>query len=329
MIRAWSILPLLLSSTLRPPLVRGFSSSSEALKYAILVDAENAHHRSIPGVLQKISSMGGVVIVKRAYGDFENASLFPWKRPCAEHSFSRVQASQYVIGKSTTDLVLTMDAIEISYTNPAVNAYAIVSSDSDFTGLAERLRKGGKYVIGFGRHNTLAPFVNACDTFAYVEQELLSKLELSKLELLHKSVNDSSDTQGWASLGRVGTTLENSKFNCKECGYKTLISLFKSQPSHFEVKTGQSEAWVRCRNGTFFGSDELARHHLELLRKSVNDFSGAQGWAYLGNVGGALGKSKFNCKEYGYKTLARLFHSQPSHFEVKTGRSEAWVRCRT
>jgi hypothetical protein len=285
--------------------------------------------------------MGGVATVKRAYGNFENVDLFPWKKLCSEHSFSRVQASQYVGGKSTTDLVLTMDAIELLYTNPAVNGYAIVSSDSDFTGLAEKLRKGGKYVIGFGRQNTLAPLVNACDTFAYVDELGSSSLPGKKLRLLQETINKVSKKDGWVDLARVGSLLIKSDINIQDHGYKLLSHLFKDLDGHFEIKLADDDCTYSVRNrytaacssskpyGICSSSEELSRDRLELLRKSVKDFSDAHGWACLGNVGQALVKSRYNYKEYGYKTLISLFHSQSSHFEVKTGQSVAWVRCRT
>jgi uncharacterized LabA/DUF88 family protein len=245
---------------LRPRLVRGFSSSFEPVKYAILVDAENAQHKSIPAVLQKISSMGGVAIVKRDYGNFENADLFPWEKLCSEHSFSRVQASRYVSGKSTTDLVLTMDAMELLYKNPAVNGYAIVSSDSDFTGLAEKLRMDGKYVIGFGRRSTLAPLVNACDTFAYVDELGSSSLPRKKLRFLQKTINNVSKQDGWANLVRVGTLLIKSDIYIQDHGYKLLSHLFKDLDGHFEIKVADDDCTYLVRNKL---------DHLELLpRKS-------------------------------------------------------------
>jgi uncharacterized LabA/DUF88 family protein len=343
MMKTWYILSSRLYSTLLPRLNRGSACSAKpAVKYAILVDAENAQHKSIPGVLQKISSMGGVATVKRANGNFENVNIFAcWEKLCAAHSFSRVQAGQYVSGKSTTDLVLTMDAIELLYTNPAVNGYAIVSSDSDFTGLAKKLRKGGKYVIGFGCQHTPAPLVNACDTFAYVDELSSSSLPETKLQLFQKTINKVSKKDGWANLSRVGTLLIESDINVQDYGYKLLSRFFKDYDGHFEIKLTGVYRTYSVRNkympayssskpyDTCSSSEELSRHHLELLRKNVKDFSGVQGWAYLGKVGTALVESKFNYKEYGYKTLISLFHSQPSHFEfIKTRQSEAWVRCR-
>jgi uncharacterized LabA/DUF88 family protein len=311
------------------------------LKYAILIDAENAQHKSIPGVLRKISSMGGVATVKRAYGNFDNANLFAcWEKLCAEHSFSRVQASQYVSGKSTTDLVLTMDAIQLLYTNPAVNGFAIVSSDSDFTGLAKKLRKGGKYVIGFGKQSTLAPLVDACDTFAYVDELSSSILPKTKLQLFQDTINQVSNKDGWANLAKVGALLIKSDINVQDDEYKLLTHFFKDADSHFEIKLANHDCTYSVRNkytaactsskpyGTCSSSEELSRAHLELLRKSVKEGTTcAQGWAHLGMVGTALVKSKFNYKEYGYSTLISLFRSRPTHFEVKMGKSEAWVRC--
>jgi uncharacterized LabA/DUF88 family protein len=331
MIKSWYIESPLLSSTLRPRLVRGFSSCFEPVKYAILVDAENAQRRSFPGVLQKISSMGGVAIVKRAYGNFENVDLFPWKKLCSEHSFSRVQASQYVSGKTTTDFVLTMDAMELLYKNPTVNGYAIVSSDSDFTGLAEKLRKGGKYVIGFGRQNTLAPLVDACDTFAYVDELGSSSLPGKELRLLQETINKVSKKDGGVDLARVGTLLIKSDINIQDHGYNFLSHVFKDLDGHFEIKLADDDCTYSVRNkytaacssskpyGTSSSSEELSRDRFELLRKSVKDFSDAHGWAYLGNIGRALVKSRFNYKAYGYKTLISLFHSQSSHFKIQDG----------
>jgi hypothetical protein len=195
---------------------------------------------------------------------------------------ARVQASRYVSGKSTTDFVLTMDAMELLYKNPAVNGYAIVSSDSDFTGLAEKLRMGGKYVIGFGRQNTLAPFVNACDTFAYVEDLTATQSDLPELKdepperehkiprltqkdckILLKVMKKVSDPLfDMDYLSRVADLLSEDDFRIRKYGSERLGQFFLGQEGHFEtnVKIDDRTYTVRDR-------DLALDRDLEVLRK--------------------------------------------------------------
>lgn len=140
--------------------------------YAILVDAENARRKALPFILEEVARLGGDSSVRRVYGDFSKQDLSPWKAVSLDLSFRPVNAFSYVAGKDTTDAALMLDAMDMLHLNSTIDAFAIVSSDSDFTPLAQRLREAGKVVVGFGEKKTPASFMAACERFIYTENLL-------------------------------------------------------------------------------------------------------------------------------------------------------------
>jgi len=137
--------------------------------FAVLVDAENAQYTKLEAIMEEIVSIGGQPSVRRVYGDFTKQELDPWKLTSLNLSFLPVNAFSYVPGKGTSDAAMIIDAMELLFTNPSIGGFALVSSDSDFTRLGQRLREAGKHVIGFGERKTSSPFVTACERFVYTE----------------------------------------------------------------------------------------------------------------------------------------------------------------
>jgi hypothetical protein len=234
-------------------------------KYAVLIDAENAQHCSIPAVMAKIKSLGGNPIVRRVYGDFTNPSLLPWKK--LDCSLKPITAFSHVKGKGTSDAAMTTDAMEIFYTKPEIDGYALVTSDSDFTFLAQFLREEGKHVLGFGKATTPKPFISSCERFFNIkslstgvaaemqESDVSSNdpqlfLEIEMLSMLQQAVDDSADPDGWAKLGAVGKRLRELRkgFLVREYGYKTLKRLFLYHETQFDIRTTmESCPFVRNR----------------------------------------------------------------------------------
>ena len=153
---------------LLPALVCGLIVADRP-KYAILVDAENAQYASIPSIVEEIVALGGESIVRRIYGDFSSSHLWAWRKVAMNCSFVPVNAFSFIPGKGTSDSALIIDAMELLYTQPYLSGFALVSSDSDFTRLAQKLREAGKHVIGFGNQCTPLPFVMACERFIHTE----------------------------------------------------------------------------------------------------------------------------------------------------------------
>ena len=130
------------------------------LNYAVLIDADNCQHPKMSLILAAIDDMGGHPSVRRAYGDFKTPQLASWKGVCSTHSIVQVQADRYISGKATTDFVMMMDAMDLLHTDSSLHGFVLMSSDSDFLALAQRLRKAGKRVVGVGhqQHPTFDQF---------------------------------------------------------------------------------------------------------------------------------------------------------------------------
>jgi len=147
---------------------------------AVLIDADNANASIIEGLLAEVATLG-VASVKRIYGDWTTPNLGPWKQVLLEHSIQPIQQFRYVTGKNATDSAMIIDAMDLLYTGHFAG-FCLVSSDSDFTRLASRIREAGKKVYGFGEMKTPRPFVSACDRFIYTEV-FAKKLGVSKNSL--------------------------------------------------------------------------------------------------------------------------------------------------
>jgi uncharacterized LabA/DUF88 family protein len=217
-------------------------------KLAVLIDAENAQPSLIGGLLDEIAAYG-IASVKRAYGNWTSQTLQPWKETLLSYSIQPIQQFTYTTGKNATDSALIIDAMDLLYTG-RFDGFCIVSSDSDFTRLASRIRESGLTVYGFGRRETPKPFVQACDKFIYtdilgkpepvagqraeapVAQKVPAvprKLQESKdlVTLLRSAVDSCSDEDGWAYLAEVKNNILNKKpdFDQRNYGYKKLKDL--------------------------------------------------------------------------------------------------------
>lgn len=209
-------------------------------KLAVLIDADNAQPSIVDSLLAEIANYG-IASVKRIYGDWTAPGLKGWKEVLLEHSIQPMQQFAYTKGKNATDSAMIIDAMDLLYTNN-FNGFCIVSSDSDFTKLASRIRESGLLVYGFGEQKTPSPFVSACDKFIYTEvlraktdeSEAIVKKSSSELKrdtklvsLLRNAVEVSSDDSGWAQLGPVGSNIakQSPEFDSRNYGYGKLGDL--------------------------------------------------------------------------------------------------------
>ena len=212
-------------------------------KLAVLIDADNAQPSIVDALLAEIANYG-VASVKRIYGDWTSPGLKGWKEVLLEYSIQPMQQFAYTKGKNATDSAMIIDAMDLLYSDN-FDGFCIVSSDSDFTKLASRIREAGLTVYGFGEKKTPAPFVSACDKFIYTEvlragveeDSALSKKSSNELKqdtklvaLLRKAVDASSDESGWAQLGPVGSHIANQTSNLdpRNYGYSKLGELVKA-----------------------------------------------------------------------------------------------------
>ena len=223
------------------------------LRLAVLIDAENIPYKNIRGILAEVAKYGTPTL-KRIYGDWTNSSLSGWKSYLLENAITPIQQYSYTSGKNSSDSALIIDAMDILYSEK-VDGFCIVSSDSDFTRLATRLREAGMKVIGIGERKTPSAFIAACDKFIYIEiinapvknsdqftnelhkddvieQEHRSSLDIGNdiIRLISDSVNDVADDNGWAFLADVGNLISKKQpdFDARNYGFSKLTPLVKS-----------------------------------------------------------------------------------------------------
>jgi len=209
-------------------------------KLAVLIDADNAQPSIVDGLLSEIAKYG-TANVKRIYGDWTLSGLKVWKEVLLQYSIQPIQQFGYTSGKNATDSALIIDAMDLLYTGK-FDGFCIVSSDSDFTKLASRIREAGLFVYGFGERKTPNAFVSACDKFIFTEvlrskddySEKIRRKTISELKkdtklvnLLRNAVEASSDDFGWAHLASVGSNIAKQapEFDPRNYGYKKLGEL--------------------------------------------------------------------------------------------------------
>lgn len=225
-------------------------------KLAVLIDADNVPYANVREMIEEISKYGTPTI-KRIYADWTKPTVSGWKNVLLENAITPIQQYSYTTGKNSSDSALIIDAMDILYSEK-VNGFCIVSSDSDFTRLATRLREAGMTVIGFGEKKTPQPFISACDKFIYLEilkqpaapeaktatrvrnpkaeKEPLNKIDKGTIKLIVESVNDLADESGWTSLGNLGSFILKKKpeFDPRNYGFPKLLPLIKSL-DRFEI----------------------------------------------------------------------------------------------
>ncbi|HYK47781.1 MAG TPA: NYN domain-containing protein [Parafilimonas sp.] len=222
--------------------------NSKDLRLAVLIDADNVPHRLINGILEEIAKYG-VPTFKRIYADWTKPHVSGWKTVLLDHAITPVQQYSYTTGKNSSDSALIIDAMDILYTG-RVDGFCVVSSDSDFTRLATRLREAGMKVFGMGEQKTPSPFRAACDKFIYIEileteaastkqikpsdvqkkEKVISKTDKNLVNLVTSSINDIADENGWAFLGDLGNMLLKKRpdFDSRNYGFQKLLQLIRS-----------------------------------------------------------------------------------------------------
>ncbi|MBF8458226.1 NYN domain-containing protein [Kaistella sp. G5-32] len=228
-------------------------------KLAVLIDADNVPYKNVKEMLEEISK-NGTPTIKRIYADWTKPTVSGWKNVLLENAITPIQQYSYTTGKNSSDSALIIDAMDILYSEK-VTGFCIVSSDSDFTRLATRLREAGMMVMGFGEKKTPKPFISACDKFIYLEilnnteetenteqagepenkinkktekakrkKEPLSKVDFKTIKLITESINDLGDEEGWTFLGNLGSFIIKKKpdFDPRNFGFAKLLPLIKS-----------------------------------------------------------------------------------------------------
>ncbi len=244
------------------------------LKLAVLIDADNVPYSNIKGMLEEIARYGTPTF-KRIYGDWTKPTLSGWKTVLLENAITPVQQYSYTSGKNSSDSALIIDAMDILYTGH-IDGFCIISSDSDFTRLATRLREAGKKVFGIGEKKTPYAFIAACNKFIFIEilqketKEESSKKPAAKKagrkqpeapgmnaalqKLIITSINDLAEEDGWVFLSTIGNHIikKEPSFDPRNYGFKKLLDIIKNIPAieMEERTTGKNSVahlWVRVK----------------------------------------------------------------------------------
>jgi len=228
-------------------------------KLAVLIDADNARPQIVAGLIQEVAQFG-VATVRRIYGNWTTPQLGGWKDVLLDHAIQPIQQFAYTTGKNATDSAMIIDAMDLLYAGH-LDGFCIVSSDSDFTRLANRLRESGKRVYGFGEKKTPRPFVAACDRFIYTEvfapapggaaakpavaKQIEGDAELARL--LKSAIDAVSEDDGWAHLGSVGSwlTKQSPDFDSRNHGFGKLSELLKATRL-FTIEKREGGIWARA-----------------------------------------------------------------------------------
>jgi hypothetical protein len=256
------------------------SNNTKELKLAVLIDADNVPYSNIKGMMEEITKYG-TPTTKRIYADWTKPNSNGWKSVLLEHAITPIQQYSYTSGKNSSDSALIIDAMDLLYTDK-VDGFCIVSSDSDFTRLAIRLRESGMKVIGIGEKKTPNAFIVACDRFVFievlegaikkkkpkttttatlydtkkvVEKESSIKIDNPTIDLIEDAIDAISDDDGWAFLGDVGNLIVKNKpeFDPRSYGFSKLTPMLKSLTDILEIderdsdKKGIKHVYVRLR----------------------------------------------------------------------------------
>ncbi len=251
-------------------------SNSTELKLAVLIDADNVPYSNVKGMMEEITKYG-TPTTKRIYADWTRPNANGWKNVLLEHAITPIQQYSYTSGKNSSDSALIIDAMDLLYSGK-LDGFCIVSSDSDFTRLATRLREAGMKVIGIGEQKTPKPFISACDRFIFIEvidgaikkkpakkandidtkkqvgketskilektpEKPLNKIDEPTIELIESTIDDIADDDGWAFLGDVGNMIVKKKpeFDPRNYGFVKLTPMMKSMTDILEIDERDSE----------------------------------------------------------------------------------------
>ncbi|GHE32956.1 NYN domain-containing protein [Sphingobacterium griseoflavum] len=259
-------------------------ANQKDLKIAILIDADNVSSKKVEEILNEVNRYG-IPTIKRIYGDWTRPYVENWKNSLLIHAITPIQQYSYTQGKNSTDSALIIDAMDILHSD-RVDGFCIVSSDSDFTRLATRLRESGKLVIGIGERKTPKPFIASCDKFIYVE--ILEKVAPAKK-------TPKKNSQATAKTA----TVEQTAVEAPAATAETTIS----EPNAPEELNQTAE---------------LDEDTLLMLKDAVDDTADENGWAFLGEIGSLIIKRKpdFDARNYGFEKVSHLFKSRTEDFEI-------------
>ena len=290
------------------------------MRYAVLIDADNVAAKYTKYILDEVSNYG-VVTYKRVYGDWTRPNLAGWKNMALDNAITPIQQYSYTTGKNATDSAMIIDAMDILYSHN-VDGFCIVSSDSDFTRLAIRLRESGIHVIGMGERKTPKPFSTACNAFKYLEilaeEEVQGAGETEKLELktlesaIIRIIAENANLQEEINIGELGSRLLNRypDFDVRNYGYSKFSQFLKDFDCLSFRQVGSSILVSQK-------SDMTDLERVEASLAAIVKTNGTKGYN-LGELKKQLCAKipEFDVKTYGYSKFSRFVENLPT-FKIK------------
>ncbi|MDE5935899.1 MAG: NYN domain-containing protein [Ruminococcus sp.] len=284
------------------------------IRYAVLIDADNVAPKYTKNILDELSNYG-IATYKRVYGDWTRPNLAGWKNMALDNAITPVQQYSYTTGKNATDSAMIIDAMDILYSNN-VDGFCIVSSDSDFTRLAIRLRESGKHVIGMGEKKTPKPFSTACNSFKYLEvlaEEEVQTNECDKVELktlesaIIRIIAENANLEEEINIGELGSRLQGRypDFDVRNYGYSKFSQFLKDFDCLSFRQVGSSILVSQK-------SEETDLQKVEGILSSIVGKCDSKGYN-LGELKKQLCLQipDFNVKTYGYSKFSRFIENLP------------------
>ena len=292
---------------------KGWNMEKE-MRYAVLIDADNVAAKYTKYILDEVSNYG-IVTYKRVYGDWTRTNLAGWKNMALDNAITPVQQYSYTTGKNATDSAMIIDAMDILYSRN-IDGFCIVSSDSDFTRLAIRLRESGMHVIGMGEKKTPKPFSTACNAFKYLEilaeeeiqTDAAEKVEMKTLEsAIIRIISENANLQEEINIGELGSRLQGRypDFDVRNYGYSKFSQFLKDFDCLSFRQVGSSILVSQK-------SDKTDLEHIESVLESIVATNGAKGYN-LGELKKQLCVKvpDFDVKTYGYSKFSKLVENLP------------------
>lgn len=274
------------------------SQPTKELKLAVLIDADNVPYSNVKGMMEEIAKFG-TPTTKRIYADWTKPNANGWKSVLLEHAITPIQQYSYTVGKNSSDSALIIDAMDLLYSGK-LDGFCIVSSDSDFTRLAIRLRESGMKVIGIGEQKTPKPFISACDRFIFIE-------------VLDGAIKKTRKTT-------------NAQTKLPKPVATTAITGTKKAPDPSNSEQAQQKE----------APNKIDGETIELIEDTLDAIGDDDGWAFLGDVGNLIVKKKpeFDPRNYGFSKLTPMLKSLTDILEIderesdKKGIKHVFVRLR-
>lgn len=286
------------------------------LRFAILIDADNIAPKYIKIILDEVAN-SGIATYKRIYGDWTSQRLTSWKNVLLDNSIIPMQQYSYTTGKSATDSAMIIDAMDILYSG-TVDGFALVSSDSDFTRLAARLRESGMQVIGMGEEKTPEPFISACNQFKYLDLLFAARRNEDDVQ------DDDAEPEGSTKRAKRTSKSASKKEEKPSDTRRSASGRAKDELEEEEPVEEHGTVSQRPRRapGDMGGDIEFSelprtarRSHMRRIRSAVDSivdqFSDEEGWVFLGTVGSELPKRlpDFDVRNYGFRKLSPFLES--------------------